>query len=620
MMDNKITVTPLYGAEGSGAISILLDVQGIRILLDCGWTDSYDEGLLKPLIEVIPTLDVVLLSQPDPEHIGALPYLVAKHGLEVPIYATGALHKMGQMFLYAQVQSHHQNMEFQVFTLDDVDVAFERITTLKYQQNAQLSGKAKGFTVTPFQAGHLLGGALWRINTPQQEQLVYAVDLNQRRERHLGGCMLEVAASRPLLLISDARAVDRPHVDPSKRDRLFLEAMLQTLRRDGSVLIPVDAAGRLLELLLILEEAWASKSLPYPLVLLSPVAHTTLRFTRSQLEWMNESVVKLFGTKRGNPFALKHVKLCSKREQVDKLEGRGKVVLAPLASLEAGFSRNLLFDWGPNPANLVLLLGRSPEGTVAAALQYSAENGGGAAVLKVQRSWRIPLTGAELDAWREEREKAAALAAPQPQSWASDSDEEDNLQQLAVSTSFRGAIPTRTSVGSIGKVVTGFGGRRLVSRSAQPHVAGKTPSTATLLDGFVSVEDAAGPLFPFEDEDEKLTWDPYGCNIIGSKYQPRVSLPPLENGGVHRPEENGNIPTAPDDDEEEEEEEELPTKLVTAETSLTVRARVMCFDMEGRCDGRSLRTLLVSCAPRNLILLQGPSQVHIGPHPPRPSC
>lgn len=73
----------------------------------------------------------------------------------------------------------------------------------------------------------------------------------------------------------------------------------------GSVLIPVDAAGRLLELLLLLEEAWTSKSLPYPLVLLSPVAHTTLRFTRSQLEWMNESIVKLFGNKRGNPFALK---------------------------------------------------------------------------------------------------------------------------------------------------------------------------------------------------------------------------------------------------------------------------------------------------------------------------
>lgn len=96
------------------------------------------------------------------------------------------------------------------------------------------AGKGKGFTVTPFQAGHLLGGALWRINSPQQEQLVYAVDLNQRRERHLAGCMLEMAANRPLLLITDARSADRNPVDVSKRDRVLLEALLQTLRADGA--------------------------------------------------------------------------------------------------------------------------------------------------------------------------------------------------------------------------------------------------------------------------------------------------------------------------------------------------------------------------------------------------
>lgn len=39
-----------------------------------------------------------------------------------------------------QVLSHHLNTDFQVFSLDDVDLAFERITCLKYQQNASLSG------------------------------------------------------------------------------------------------------------------------------------------------------------------------------------------------------------------------------------------------------------------------------------------------------------------------------------------------------------------------------------------------------------------------------------------------------------------------------------------------
>jgi hypothetical protein len=80
---------------------------------------------------------------------------------------------------------------------------------------------------------------------------------------------------------------------------------------------------------------------------------------------------------------------------------------------------------------------------VAAELQETVEKGRGAAVLKVQRSWRIPLTGAELDAWREEREKAAELAVPLELLPASDSEDEEDLHQLVKRASLRGTIPTR---------------------------------------------------------------------------------------------------------------------------------------------------------------------------------
>jgi Cft2 family RNA processing exonuclease len=42
----------------------------------------------------------VLLSHPDPLHLGALPYAVGKLGLNCPIYATIPVYKMGQMFMY----------------------------------------------------------------------------------------------------------------------------------------------------------------------------------------------------------------------------------------------------------------------------------------------------------------------------------------------------------------------------------------------------------------------------------------------------------------------------------------------------------------------------------------
>ena len=42
----------------------------------------------------------MLLSHPDLAHLGALPFLVGRLGLAAPIYGTGPVHKMGQMFMY----------------------------------------------------------------------------------------------------------------------------------------------------------------------------------------------------------------------------------------------------------------------------------------------------------------------------------------------------------------------------------------------------------------------------------------------------------------------------------------------------------------------------------------
>ncbi len=48
----------------------------------------------------LPQIDAVLLTYPDPLHLGALPYLVGHCGLSCPIYATIPVYKMGQMFMY----------------------------------------------------------------------------------------------------------------------------------------------------------------------------------------------------------------------------------------------------------------------------------------------------------------------------------------------------------------------------------------------------------------------------------------------------------------------------------------------------------------------------------------
>ena len=73
----------------------------------------------------------------------------------------------------------------------------------------------------------------------------------------------------------------------------------------GNVLVPVDAAGRVLELLLVLEAAWAGARPGYGLALLSPMAFNALEFAKSQLEWMAEGLTHSLERSKANPFALR---------------------------------------------------------------------------------------------------------------------------------------------------------------------------------------------------------------------------------------------------------------------------------------------------------------------------
>ena len=91
-------------------------------------------------VQVLNEIDLILISHPDPCHLGALPFLVGRRKLQVPVYATAPCHKMGQMFMYDQYLSRQQSSDFSTFTLDDVDAAFRNMRHLKFQQQVKLTG------------------------------------------------------------------------------------------------------------------------------------------------------------------------------------------------------------------------------------------------------------------------------------------------------------------------------------------------------------------------------------------------------------------------------------------------------------------------------------------------
>jgi cleavage and polyadenylation specificity factor subunit 2 len=177
-------------------------------------------------------------------------------------------------------------------------------------QTNVIIGKGKGIVITPYPAGRTLGGAIWKI-TKEAEDIVYAVDYNHKKERHLNPTMLETLL-RPTLLITDARQTFVQHAPRKDRDKKLTESILTTLRGGGCVLLPTDTAGRALELLLLLDpvccrhrahvlltcqsQLWSHHELAqqYPLAFYNNVAINVLEFAKSQLEWQADDIARRF--------------------------------------------------------------------------------------------------------------------------------------------------------------------------------------------------------------------------------------------------------------------------------------------------------------------------------------
>ncbi|CAI6359782.1 unnamed protein product [Macrosiphum euphorbiae] len=154
-----------------------------------------------------------------------------------------------------------------------------------------------------------------------------------------------------------------------------MTCLLTTLRVKGNVLIAVDTAGRVLELMNMLDQFWCNKESGlgvYSLVFLTNVSYNTVEFAKSQIEWMT-------------------LKLCHNMNDLNKVS-EPKVVLASNGDLESGFSREIFIMWASNPKNSIILADRTAPGTLARDLIDE----GGDRYIKLIVKKRVPLDDNEL--------------------------------------------------------------------------------------------------------------------------------------------------------------------------------------------------------------------------------
>lgn len=388
----------------------------------------------------VSTLSFILLTHATTSHLGAYVHCCKNFPLfaRIPVYATVPVISLGRTLLqdlYASTPlassiiptealtesaysfpsalkgGNNPNILLQAPTQEDIANYFGAINPLRYSQPHQpipssFSPPLNGLTITAYSAGHTLGGSIWHIQHGM-ESVVYAVDWNQAREHVLsgaawlgtgtGGSEVLEQLRRPTAMICSSKNSGLVKIAkaPNKRDEELLSMIRETVGKGGSVLIPCDSSARILEIAYLLEKSWhtetATADTNSPLrnakaYLASRTGGATMRYVRSMLEWMGESIVKEFEAASGaaegqdqrrnrgaagrddgrgvrTPFDFQHIKLLERKARVTRMLGSSepRVILASDASLEWGFSKDAIKSLASDKKNLIILTERVGE-------------------------------------------------------------------------------------------------------------------------------------------------------------------------------------------------------------------------------------------------------------------
>lgn len=696
-----ITFTPLTGGAvttRTAPLCYILQIDDVRILLDCGAPDWHPESAppesagkteqvendampeephwvryCDELSVQAPTVDLVLLSHPDIAHVGLFPYAHAKYGLRAPAYASLPVQGMGRVAVLDNIENIRSeepvedpansdsalagldtalpvfgvtpdpSKQRKVASVKEVNDAFDSLHVLRYSQPAHLQGKCQGITITPFSAGHTIGGTIWKIRSPSAGTVVYAVNLNHTKERHLdgtvllkggaGGGVLETL-SRPDLLITDAERTMVVSARRKDRDAALLDAVTNVLQSNHSVLMPCDASSRVLELLVLFDQHWSFSKLRTPLCLVGRNANDMLTLVRSMMEWLGGTVTKEEAFDTGNnkkrkrnqegdddglgtlALRFKHLEIFS---SPDALVSRypssmAKLLLVVPATLSHGNSRRIFSEFASVPGNAVILSTPSEPGTLSNMLftewnagQSDNEKFGRGSVgqpiqlnstMTLTMNSKIPLVGAELEQYLEkeriakERQAAqrAALARSQRLLEADEADS-DSSNSEADEEEVEDTLGDDMDTGG----PDGMGDESAKQLSFDIFLKGNVSRAAS----FFKTAGQASRFRMFPHIERKRRVDEYGETVDVAAWlrKDRALAVAVEA------EEAREAQQKKQEEEEKNQPAEPPSKFITENIKVHLHCKLMFIDMDGLNDGRSVKTIIPQVNPRKMIIV-----------------
>ena len=377
-------ITFYGGAGGVTGSKHLVEMAGKRILLDCGFFQGHrrearELNMKLPFDPV--SVDAVVLSHAHLDHCGMLPMMV-KGGFKGNVYATAGTRDVAEWIMkdaaHVQTQdaehlrrqrSQGASLAEPLYTFDDIEQTLTRFVEVPYARNTgewfDVQVGANGHSPVQlkfYDAGHILGSAVTvlegRMESNRTECLVYTGDLGRR-----GAPLIpdpEYVHESADVLLSESTYGDRVHADFARAKERLKTVILDTLSRQGKLIVPAFALGRTQELLYLLHRLTDEKEIPrIPVFVDSPLADRITEVYKNHTDDFDNETWAEFGARGDEPLVFRNLTLVKTVEESKRLNDMlgSFLVIAGSGMCEHGRIQHHLARAISDPRNTVLITG-----------------------------------------------------------------------------------------------------------------------------------------------------------------------------------------------------------------------------------------------------------------------
>ena len=365
-----------------------VEVNGKRILIDCGLQQGRDERDNRVLDFAPGYIDYVIVTHAHIDHTGRIPLLVKQgfHGRIVATRLTGQL-----MSIMLRDSAHIQESDAQwqnqkgrragrapvepLYTIADAEHAMELVETYEYGELVDLfEGVRLRFT-----DGHLLGSAcaeLWLTEEGVTRKIVFSGDLGNVDQPIIRDPQTIDEAD---YVVMESTYGDRLHEPPESYTEALAQIIDETFEQGGNVVIPSFAVGRTQELLYFMremkEEGMVRSHPDFRVCVDSPLANEATRIYSGNLHgYLDEEAIEAL--KGGALFQFPGLTLTETSEESKalNLDTSSKVILSASGMCDAGRIRHHLKHNLWRKECTVVFVGYQAEGSLGRALLEGAKS------------------------------------------------------------------------------------------------------------------------------------------------------------------------------------------------------------------------------------------------------